>query len=356
MWLLQFSTGDLSTSRAVRIFKCYGHKVIAVMSDDPYRLTRDLRGIDFRSADVIAMRLGLTKEAPQCLAARPLRGQARYRRAAARPGARQSTLAGGGWTEGRTGKMLSASQRVAVVLVLAAKVSVITGGPGVGKTMLLDTVLRVLAAKGVRLLLATPTGRAAKRKASHGRADRAGGEDGAPAAGGRPEERRLQEGQRRTTRLRPAGGARELDARRAVDERAHQGRAAPRRAAARRRRRTNAVRQHRPGARRCYCQQRRGNSAVDGGVPAGSGQPHCHQSALARSVERASRRMGAGDGRVQLSLPAFLMARLKPIRSVPSSASTCASIHAFIAMRSLPARTSLGLSTPTTAARRPLRK
>jgi len=36
-------------------------------------------------------------------------------------------------------------------MVLKAKVAVVTGGPGVGKTTLLDAILRVLAAKGTRL-------------------------------------------------------------------------------------------------------------------------------------------------------------------------------------------------------------
>ena len=67
------------------------------------------------------------------------------------------------WVEARTGKTLSTSQRDAVALVLRSKVTVVTGGPGVGKTTLLDTILRVLLAKGVRVLLAAPTGRAAKR-------------------------------------------------------------------------------------------------------------------------------------------------------------------------------------------------
>jgi len=39
------------------------------MTDDPYRLARDIRGIGFRSADVIAMRLALTKESPKRLRA-----------------------------------------------------------------------------------------------------------------------------------------------------------------------------------------------------------------------------------------------------------------------------------------------
>jgi exodeoxyribonuclease V alpha subunit len=65
--------------------------------------------------------------------------------------------------ESKTGKVLSPSQAEAVRLVLASKLAVITGGPGVGKTSTLDTILRILIAKGVRVLLAAPTGRAAKR-------------------------------------------------------------------------------------------------------------------------------------------------------------------------------------------------
>ena len=57
----------VSTSRAVRVFKTYGYDAIAVMTEDPYRLARDIRGIGFRSADAIAMRLGLTKESPKRL-------------------------------------------------------------------------------------------------------------------------------------------------------------------------------------------------------------------------------------------------------------------------------------------------
>ena len=44
-----------------------------------------------------------------------------------------------------------------------SKVLVMTGGPGVGKTTIVKAILRILAAKGVRLLLCAPTGRAAKR-------------------------------------------------------------------------------------------------------------------------------------------------------------------------------------------------
>jgi exodeoxyribonuclease V alpha subunit len=44
-----------------------------------------------------------------------------------------------------------------------SKTLVMTGGPGVGKTTIVKGILRILAAKSVRLLLCAPTGRAAKR-------------------------------------------------------------------------------------------------------------------------------------------------------------------------------------------------
>ena len=48
-------------------------------------------------------------------------------------------------------------------MALASKVLVITGGPGVGKTTIVNAILRILSAKHVKLLLCAPTGRAAKR-------------------------------------------------------------------------------------------------------------------------------------------------------------------------------------------------
>src|SRR3954466_1538370 len=59
----------VGTARAVRIFKTYGHQAIQVMKDDPYRLARDVRGIGFRTADDIAMKMGMEKTAPQRLRA-----------------------------------------------------------------------------------------------------------------------------------------------------------------------------------------------------------------------------------------------------------------------------------------------
>ncbi len=53
----------VGTARAVRIFKTYGADAIQVMTENPYRLARDIRGIGFKTADAIAMRLGIEKTA-----------------------------------------------------------------------------------------------------------------------------------------------------------------------------------------------------------------------------------------------------------------------------------------------------
>ena len=51
----------VGTARAVRIFKTYGSDAIQVMTENPYRLARDIRGIGFKTADAIAMKLGIEK-------------------------------------------------------------------------------------------------------------------------------------------------------------------------------------------------------------------------------------------------------------------------------------------------------
>jgi exodeoxyribonuclease V alpha subunit len=53
----------VGTARAVRIFKTYGTDAVQVMSENPYRLARDIRGIGSKTADAIAMRLGIEKTA-----------------------------------------------------------------------------------------------------------------------------------------------------------------------------------------------------------------------------------------------------------------------------------------------------
>ena len=223
----------VGTSRAVRIFKTYGADAIRLISENPYRLARDIRGIGFKSADLIAGKLGIEKTAmiraragigyalteamddghcglplaelvplavkllevpaeiigtaldlelqdgevvadtvdgERCIF---LAGLHRAERAIA---ARIKALSIGAlpwpaidaakaipWVETKAGITLAASQREAVQLALTTKVLIITGGPGVGKTTLVNSILKILSVKGVRIALAAPTGRAAKR-------------------------------------------------------------------------------------------------------------------------------------------------------------------------------------------------
>ena len=53
----------VGTARAVRIFRTYGADAVEVMTENPYRLARDIRGIGFVTADAITMKLGIEKTA-----------------------------------------------------------------------------------------------------------------------------------------------------------------------------------------------------------------------------------------------------------------------------------------------------
>jgi exodeoxyribonuclease V alpha subunit len=226
-------SNGVGTARAVRIYKTYGVDAVQVMTENPYRLARDIRGIGFKTADAIAMKLGVEKTAMiriragisyalteamddgHCglpteelvplavelleisielvqtaldlelaegtvIAATVgetacvfLSGLYRAEQVIAE---RLLRLANGKlpwpyidpekalpWVEQKTGLSLAKSQIDAIRLSLISKILVITGGPGVGKTTIVNAILRILDAKGVNLLLCAPTGRAAKR-------------------------------------------------------------------------------------------------------------------------------------------------------------------------------------------------
>src|SRR6266516_582476 len=70
-----------------------------------------------------------------------------------------------GWLRGRTGSELAPEQADAVRLALTAKVAVLTGGPGCGKSFTVRSVVELARAKGATIVLAAPPGRAAKRLA-----------------------------------------------------------------------------------------------------------------------------------------------------------------------------------------------
>jgi exodeoxyribonuclease V alpha subunit len=223
----------VGTSRAVRIYKTYGADAIPLVSENPYRLARDIRGIGFKTADQIAEKLGIKKTAmiraragiSYTLTEAVSEGHCGLPEEELLPAAeklleipteilrdalhqelqdeivvadtiddrrciflghlwnaekitaeRLKALAVGKpswpnidtakaipWIEQKLGVTLAPSQREAVAKAVSSKVMVITGGPGVGKTTLVNAILRILVAKGVKVALAAPTGRAAKR-------------------------------------------------------------------------------------------------------------------------------------------------------------------------------------------------
>jgi exodeoxyribonuclease V alpha subunit len=231
--MLFLHSNGVGTSRAVRIYKTYGSDAVRLVSENPYRLARDIRGIGFRTADQIAAKLGIEPTAmirvragisfalaeamegghcglpetelvalaqglldvPEALVgealglelgagdvvADTLEGQrciflAGLYRAEREIAERLRRLSSGvppwpaidadkaiPWVEARTGLTLAESQQAAVRLALASKVLVVTGGPGVGKTTLVNSILKIVAAKGPEIALCAPTGRAAKR-------------------------------------------------------------------------------------------------------------------------------------------------------------------------------------------------
>src|SRR5580658_2616592 len=61
--MLFLHSNGVGTSRAVRIYKTYGSGAVQLISENPYRLARDIRGIGFRTADQIAAKLGIEKTA-----------------------------------------------------------------------------------------------------------------------------------------------------------------------------------------------------------------------------------------------------------------------------------------------------
>ena len=69
------------------------------------------------------------------------------------------------WLHARTGQDLAPGQQEAAQLALTQKVAVLTGGPGCGKSFTVRSVVELATAKNATVVLAAPTGRAARRLA-----------------------------------------------------------------------------------------------------------------------------------------------------------------------------------------------
>jgi exodeoxyribonuclease V alpha subunit len=257
----------IGTARAVRIYKTYGENAVKIVTENPYRLSDDIWGFGFRTADDLALKLGIPRDAPQRIQAavrhilhdaagshghvclpeevlveetaaltqanteqamaaieqltitgdlvidaesralaprvppeptespnspnesispRGTRGASArhwiylvHLHAAEVGVARQLLALAEGehplphvdtakalaWVEGKMAIALAESQKAAIRAAVAEKRLVVTGGPGTGKTTIVKAILEIFAVKGRRVLLAAPTGRAAKRLA-----------------------------------------------------------------------------------------------------------------------------------------------------------------------------------------------
>ena len=223
----------VSTTRAVKIYKYYGDAAISKVTENPYRLAKDIQSIGFKTADDLAVRLGCDLNSIEraragvhhvlnmhcehghvaaayqhlidesaalleidssiiqsaideeiksgTLILEQLENQSCIFTVLLHQAERESTahllriLNGNlpwgeidfpraiAWVEEKTGLQLANSQKKAIEIVLQHKLAIITGGPGVGKTTVVNSVLKMMQAKRLSVSLCAPTGRAAKR-------------------------------------------------------------------------------------------------------------------------------------------------------------------------------------------------
>ncbi len=222
-------TYGVTTSQANRIHRAYGDNAIARIKENPYRLANDIWGIGFKTADKIALKLGIPEQSivraragvvyalqtssneGHCYNPRDellalaeqlltidrgileealdieLAGNAlvqegdniylaslhraelgvasniRRLQQAGREVADIDLNSAISWAERRMKLDFAPSQAEALKMTFSRKVSIITGGPGVGKTTIIRALVDIFAVKKATICMAAPTGRAAKR-------------------------------------------------------------------------------------------------------------------------------------------------------------------------------------------------
>ncbi|MGC9521740.1 MAG: SF1B family DNA helicase RecD2 [Anaerolineae bacterium] len=238
--MLFLQSHGVSSGLAVKIYKQYGDAAIQVVRTAPYQLARDIYGIGFKTADKIAMQMGMAVDAPERIQAGIRYALGTYsdeghcyadRNALLATAAellevdvtacepeldalRQqeeiievetaSTFTGKAiylppfyyaeqgvasklrqlreserdrlalfhdidwdvaftWLKNRHPIRLTPAQQAAIRMALTERVSILTGGPGTGKSTIMGSLIELLRAKQQHVLLAAPTGRAAKR-------------------------------------------------------------------------------------------------------------------------------------------------------------------------------------------------
>ncbi|MBI3961149.1 MAG: ATP-dependent RecD-like DNA helicase [Deinococcus sp.] len=228
--MLFLQSHGVNTAHAVKIYKTYQDQAIGVVSQDPYRLAKDIWGIGFVTADKIAQAMGigagdqarvaagvaytlsqaadaghtylpleiLVEKAAEILKVDPALVQPvieqeiarhelftedtegkpvyippfyfaeqgvarRVKELAAAPKAPPLVMRQGEQILRQVGQDLSPQQQEAVLTALKSRMMVLTGGPGTGKTRSVRAMVDLFGQLGLRVLLASPTGRAAKR-------------------------------------------------------------------------------------------------------------------------------------------------------------------------------------------------
>ncbi|MGE4551370.1 MAG: ATP-dependent RecD-like DNA helicase, partial [Opitutales bacterium] len=216
----------------LRLVRRYGNEAQTILQTEPYRIVRDVKGIGFKTADKIALNLGvstngperidagilhamdelegdghtcadrqeLTDKATEILELHPDEVTARLDalrstadlvecvadvfqlpttaraeqvtahslgKLAAAPSCLPSILVDKAleWAQKKAGFGFASEQADGIRAALSSKVSILTGGPGTGKTTILQALVSILKAKKTRLQLTAPTGRASRRMA-----------------------------------------------------------------------------------------------------------------------------------------------------------------------------------------------
>ncbi len=145
----------VSTAFAAKIYRKYEKESIAKVKENPYQLADDIWGIGFKTADSIASKMGYEKNDP-----RRCRSGILYA---------LNELAEEGHVYAEPEQLVEAATKLLeaeetpVRQALDSKVMVLTGGPGTGKTTTTQGIIAAFKARHMSILLAAPTGRAAKR-------------------------------------------------------------------------------------------------------------------------------------------------------------------------------------------------
>ena len=230
--MMFLQTYGVTDALCLRLVRKYGNSAKTILETDPYRIIREVKGIGFKTADKIALNLGLSNNGPERIEAGVLHtvqeaedqghnhierrelviqaanlleadsnevdkridcllqstnlvpsteewlqlpASARAEQTLARcittlsqtrsslpPIQEEKAIV---WAQDKAGFGFAEAQMEGIRQALLSKVSILTGGPGTGKTTILQALVSILRAKKAKVLLAAPTGRAARRMA-----------------------------------------------------------------------------------------------------------------------------------------------------------------------------------------------